>query len=197
MCHEFVGDLVGDRNEGRRVAQQTVAQPQRHAHRCGGQGEPGPGQAGAEELARELTDAVRLEHHRRAGQPARKQRGHGQDPEARHQHDVVAAPQAQQRPAGAPPFQGAPPAQGQQQMGFSPPNILNLEDTGLSILWLQDLALKILYYQGYLTGFKIAEAMALPFTGLVDQLLVTMDSAHRAMCPARMARQMSHGSSVE
>jgi predicted ATPase with chaperone activity len=54
---------------------------------------------------------------------------------------------------------------------FTPPNILNLDDTGLSQLWLQDLALKILYYQGYLTGFKIAEAMALPFTGLVDQIL--------------------------
>jgi predicted ATPase with chaperone activity len=54
---------------------------------------------------------------------------------------------------------------------FTPPNILNLDDTGLSQLWLQDLALKILYFQGYLTGFKIAEAMALPFTGLVDQIL--------------------------
>jgi predicted ATPase with chaperone activity len=36
---------------------------------------------------------------------------------------------------------------------------------------LQDLALKILYFQGYLSGFKIAEAIALPFTGLVDQIL--------------------------
>jgi len=54
---------------------------------------------------------------------------------------------------------------------FQPPNILNIEDTGLSQLWLQDLALKILYFQGYLSGFKIAEAMALPFTGLVDQIL--------------------------
>jgi predicted ATPase with chaperone activity len=46
-----------------------------------------------------------------------------------------------------------------------------MEDTGLSQLWLQDLALKILYFRGYLTGFSIAEAMALPFAGLVDQLL--------------------------
>lgn len=56
-------------------------------------------------------------------------------------------------------------------VNFTPPNITTLEDTGLSALWLQDLALKILYYQGYLTGFKIAEALALPFSGLVDQLL--------------------------
>lgn len=54
---------------------------------------------------------------------------------------------------------------------FTPSNILNLDDTGISQLWLQDLALKILYFQGYMTGFKIAEAMALPFTGLVDQIL--------------------------
>jgi hypothetical protein len=31
--------------------------------------------------------------------------------------------------------------------------------------------LKILYFRGYLTGFQVAEAMALPFAGLVDQIL--------------------------
>lgn len=55
--------------------------------------------------------------------------------------------------------------------GFTPPNLTKIEDTGLSQLWLQDLALKILYFQGYLSGFKIAEEMTLPFTGLVDQIL--------------------------
>ena len=54
---------------------------------------------------------------------------------------------------------------------FTPPILQNIEDTGLSTLWLQDLALKVLYFQGYLTGFKIAEEMALPFTGIVDQIL--------------------------
>lgn len=55
--------------------------------------------------------------------------------------------------------------------GFVPPQINNVEDTGLGLLWLQDLALKILYFQGYLTGFKIAEALALPFSGTVEQIL--------------------------
>ena len=41
--------------------------------------------------------------------------------------------------------------------GFMPPPVTKLSETGLSQLWLQDLALKILYFQGYLTGFKIAE----------------------------------------
>ncbi len=54
---------------------------------------------------------------------------------------------------------------------FTPPNLTKIEDTGLSQLWLQDLALKILYFQGYLSGFKMAEEMTLPFTGLVDQIL--------------------------
>jgi MoxR-like ATPase len=57
---------------------------------------------------------------------------------------------------------------------FIPAPISRLEDTGLSLLWLQDLALKIFYYQGYLTGFKVAEDLALPFAGLVDQILETL-----------------------
>jgi predicted ATPase with chaperone activity len=54
---------------------------------------------------------------------------------------------------------------------FNPPGISRVDDTGLSPLWLQDLALKILYFQGYMSGFKIAEEMALPFTGIIDQIL--------------------------
>jgi predicted ATPase with chaperone activity len=57
---------------------------------------------------------------------------------------------------------------------FSPPQINNLEDTGLSPLWLQDLILKVLYFRGYLTGFKIAEEIALPLAGVTDQLLTTL-----------------------
>lgn len=41
-------------------------------------------------------------------------------------------------------------------------------------MFLQDLALKILYFQGYLTGYKIADAMCLPFTGVVDQILESL-----------------------
>ena len=54
---------------------------------------------------------------------------------------------------------------------FIPKPVTRVEETGLSQLWLQDLALKILYFQGYLSGFKIAEEIALPFAGLVDQIL--------------------------
>src|SRR5512135_1839960 len=58
-----------------------------------------------------------------------------------------------------------------QSVQFVPPPITKLEDTGLSLLWLQDLTLKIFYYQGYLSGFKVAEEIALPFAGIVDQIL--------------------------
>jgi MoxR-like ATPase len=54
---------------------------------------------------------------------------------------------------------------------FSPNQLSRIEDTGLSGLWLQDLALKILYFQGYISGYKVAEEIALPFPGVVDQLL--------------------------
>ena len=54
---------------------------------------------------------------------------------------------------------------------FYPPVLNSVEDTGLSLLWLQDLALKILYFQGYMNGFKIAEEIALPFAGITDQIL--------------------------
>ncbi|HQX18282.1 MAG TPA: ATP-binding protein, partial [Anaerolineales bacterium] len=63
---------------------------------------------------------------------------------------------------------------GKTNMGtglFSPPPINSVEDTGLSALWLQDLTLKILYSQGFLSGFKIAETIALPFAGVTDNIL--------------------------
>jgi len=59
-------------------------------------------------------------------------------------------------------------------VSFVPPQINSLEDTGLSSLWLQDLVLKVLYSRGYLTGFKIAEEIALPFASVTDQLLVAL-----------------------
>ena len=62
-------------------------------------------------------------------------------------------------------------ASGASNTPFIPPSLSGIEDTGLSPLWLQDLALKIFYFQGYLSGFKVAELMTLPFTGVVDQIL--------------------------
>ncbi len=57
---------------------------------------------------------------------------------------------------------------------YTPPPVTRIEDTGLSPLWLQDLIIKVLYFQGFLTGFKIAEEIALPFAGLTSHLLETL-----------------------
>ncbi|GJQ51813.1 MAG: ATPase AAA [Anaerolineaceae bacterium] len=54
---------------------------------------------------------------------------------------------------------------------FSPPPINSIDDTGLPALWIQNLTLKALYMQGYMSGFKIAEAIALPFAGVTDNIL--------------------------
>ena len=62
----------------------------------------------------------------------------------------------------------------QKFLTYQPSQIRKLEDTGLSLLWLQDLALKIMYFQGYLTGIRVSEEMSLPFTGIVDQILETL-----------------------
>ncbi len=58
-----------------------------------------------------------------------------------------------------------------QNTMFFPQPIKEIKDTGISEIWLQDLLLKIIYFGGYLTGFEIAERIALPFSGIVDLLL--------------------------
>ena len=57
---------------------------------------------------------------------------------------------------------------------FVPKPVTRIEDTGLSLLWLQDLVLKVMYFQGYSSGFKVAEEVALPFSGVVDQILESL-----------------------
>jgi predicted ATPase with chaperone activity len=65
-------------------------------------------------------------------------------------------------------------AQTSAPAAFVPPQISSIVDTKLSALWLQDLIIKVLYSHGYMTGFRIAEAVALPFAGITDQLLQTL-----------------------
>ncbi|HIE25627.1 MAG TPA: AAA family ATPase [Anaerolineales bacterium] len=77
--------------------------------------------------------------------------------------------------------------------GFLPPTITRIEDTGLPTLWLQDLALKILYSQGYLSGFKVAEELALPFAGVTDQILSELKK--EKLVEIKSARQSGLGSS--
>ncbi|MCX7683162.1 MAG: ATP-binding protein [Anaerolineae bacterium] len=54
---------------------------------------------------------------------------------------------------------------------FVPPAPTSIQETGLGMGFLSDLAIKILYFEGSLQGREIAEAMKLPYTGVVDQVL--------------------------
>jgi predicted ATPase with chaperone activity len=58
--------------------------------------------------------------------------------------------------------------------GFIPKPVTRIEDTGLTLLWLQALLLKVMYFQGYASGFKIAEEVSLPFSGVIDQILESL-----------------------
>jgi predicted ATPase with chaperone activity len=54
---------------------------------------------------------------------------------------------------------------------FIPPRPATLEETGLKMSFLADLALKMLYFQGNISGGEIAQQMALPFTGVMDRVM--------------------------
>jgi predicted ATPase with chaperone activity len=59
----------------------------------------------------------------------------------------------------------------ENEVQFMPPRPTSVRDTGLNMGFLSDLALKILYFQGYISGADIAEQMRLPFTGVIDGVL--------------------------
>ncbi|NWF68181.1 MAG: ATP-binding protein [Chloroflexi bacterium] len=75
--------------------------------------------------------------------------------------------QRQQSPAPAAP----PPMQDllEEDNEWSPPPLTALEDTGLNLLAVADLILKVLYFGGYMTGFAVCEIIKLPFTGVAEK----------------------------
>jgi len=77
-------------------------------------------------------------------------------------------PQQPLRPAAAP---TAAPAPGGISSVLDVPPPRNIEETGLGIGFLSDLVMKIMYFEGYISGATIAERIRLPFSGVVDQVL--------------------------
>jgi predicted ATPase with chaperone activity len=66
----------------------------------------------------------------------------------------------------------APSQQSIQQQGpWAPPPVRSIEDTGLNLITIADLAIKVLYFGGIMTGAKVADIIKLPFTGVVDQVM--------------------------
>ena len=71
----------------------------------------------------------------------------------------------------------------QNVINWTPAPVQSLEDTGLSALFVEDLALKFLYNRGELTGHDIASLMHLPFQTVVSPI---MDSLKREqMCEVK------------
>ena len=60
---------------------------------------------------------------------------------------------------------------GSPKTTFIPKVPTNIKETGLGLGFLTDLALKIMYFEGNLTGYELADRMKLPYPGVVDQAL--------------------------
>ncbi len=56
-------------------------------------------------------------------------------------------------------------------LDIAPPEPKSLEDTGLKIGLLSDIALRYLYYQGTATGMDIAQELRLPWPGVIERVV--------------------------
>ncbi len=56
-------------------------------------------------------------------------------------------------------------------LDLAPPQPRDVEETGLSLGFLTDLALKFLYYGGVMTGVSIADSIGLPFSGVIQEVI--------------------------
>lgn len=54
---------------------------------------------------------------------------------------------------------------------FIPPKPTSVKETGLGLGFLTDLAIKIMYFEGNISGHELADRMKLPFPGVVDSVL--------------------------
>lgn len=54
---------------------------------------------------------------------------------------------------------------------YIPPIPKSVKDTGLSLALLTDLAIKIMYFEGNISGYELANRMRLPYPGVVEQVL--------------------------
>jgi predicted ATPase with chaperone activity len=54
---------------------------------------------------------------------------------------------------------------------FVPLAPTSVEETGLGLGFLTDLALKIMYFEGYISGYELADRMSLPYSGVTDRIL--------------------------
>ncbi|MBI5650885.1 MAG: ATP-binding protein [Chloroflexi bacterium] len=58
------------------------------------------------------------------------------------------------------------------------PEPRSVEETGINLAFLADLVLKVMYTRGFLMGHEIAEAVKLPFAGVIDRVLEYLRREH-------------------
>ncbi|MEW5985759.1 MAG: ATP-binding protein [Chloroflexota bacterium] len=58
-----------------------------------------------------------------------------------------------------------------RQFAWQPPPMQSVEDTGLNLGFLSDMALKLIYFRGQVTGFEVAEYLKLPFQAVINPVL--------------------------
>jgi hypothetical protein len=72
------------------------------------------------------------------------------------------------------PSRGRPITGDLKRENWIPRPIRTIQDVGLNVGILSDLAIKTLYFSGYLTGNRMAELMHLPFTPVVQEIMETL-----------------------
>ena len=58
-----------------------------------------------------------------------------------------------------------------QTVKFEPQAPRSIEETRLPVGFLADLVLKTLYFENYISGYDVAEAVRLPFNNITDRIL--------------------------
>lgn len=75
---------------------------------------------------------------------------------------------------------------------FQPSEVTSIADTGLRLGFLADLVLKVVYFEGNISGYDIAQRVKLPFAGVVEEALEFL--RREQFCEVKGARGLGESS---
>ena len=78
-----------------------------------------------------------------------------------------------------------------REQKWFPKPVKNLEDSGLSHGFISDMALKVMYIRGQVSGYQVAEQLKLPFTSVVQPIMEYLK--REQMCEIRGAGGLGAG----
>ena len=76
--------------------------------------------------------------------------------------------------------------------GWRPKAIQSMEDTGLTHGFLADMAIKIMYFRGQVTGYEIAEQLRLPYQTVMNPIMEFLK--REQMCEVKGSGGLGAGS---